>query len=118
MDKRIEIIRKEIISKMDQISNEKDNFFENVLEFQRNVSSIVCAEKDLKENSDNLSPRQYSCMKSAMKLIYERNLQDAWWEIYDFVTASDEKYMSMFEKTCFVLMLEMMVFVMNKKSPL
>lgn len=114
MDKRIEIKRKEIISKMNQISNEKDKFFENVLEFQKNISSIVCAEKDLKENTVNLFPRQYSCMKSAMKLIYERNFQDAWWEIYDFVTASDEKYMSMFEKTCFVLMLEMMIYVIDK----
>ena len=109
MTKRLDISRKVLIKEIEDIKPDKVDFKEKVEKLQKKiemVAAIPCKERD-----GSLTPlaRQYACAYNTFYDITENRMDDAWWEIYDFVCADDTEVLSATELWTLCLLLEVYV---------
>ena len=95
MSERLKMSRQTIV-------NEMDTLYENGLisEEISKLYSVIFGTTAIflpPEQTMSLNARQYACSKNAIYNIFKKRSVDAWWEIYDFVTAGEEETLSIVE---------------------
>ena len=109
MSKRLDITRNLLINEMDSIIPKKLDFEDKVKKLQKKIE--MAAAIPYKERDGSLTPlaRQYACAYNTFYDIAENRMDDAWWEIYDFVCADDTEVLSATELWTLCLLLEVYV---------
>ena len=104
MSERLKMSRQTIV-------NEMDALYENGLisEEISKLYSVIFGTATIflpPEQTLSLNARQYACSKNAIYNIFKKRSVDAWWEIYDFVTAGEEETLSLSEMITLSQLLE------------
>lgn len=107
-DKRLKLERKLFVEKMDEINPKNNTFEADVKKLYQIIYGYTCPYLDIKEETTSLLPRQYACLRNAFLRINDKDYEQAWWELYDFVTADSSQHLTFFEMTEICLCLEVL----------
>ena len=64
---------------------------------------------NVQKESKSLLPRQYACSCNVIRNIVDNNYEEAWWELQDIVTASDEEILTYSEMWLICMLVESMM---------
>lgn len=106
MSGRIELEREILLEKISGINPEDMDFTDRANKIGNMVQTFACPLREDRETTISPYPRQYACFKNAIRASENGRIKDAWWEIYDFVTASKEKDMTFMEMWLLSMMFE------------
>ena len=106
MGGRIELERSILVEKMTAVGPKDRDFLEKANKIGNMVQTFACSLREDRETTISPYPRQYACFKNAIRASENERIEDAWWEICDFVTASKEKDMTFLEMWLLSMMFE------------
>ena len=116
MQKRLSILRNDIVTRMDSAIPGKKDFENKMKDLSVTVTAITCPCFDVQEETISLLPRQYVCCKNALRDMIDGRMEDAWWEIYDFVSADQNEELSFAEMGMLCMMFELYLEKYRKKN--
>ena len=107
MEKRFSLERPDVVNQLDKMRPADKDFPEKVRKFSEALEAVTCPTLNYREDTVSLLPRQYICAKNAFRDMMDGKLEDGWWEIYDFLTASEESVLTFAEMHMLCMLCEL-----------